>query len=115
MDWFREHNVPIAIGSDINPGSAPIRSLQLAMNMACIQFGLDVETVLQGVTINAATALGCADESGSLDPGKRADFAFYALDDPAELCYWIGSDAASSVVQNGQPVDVAALQATYCD
>ncbi len=114
VNWFREHAVPIAIGSDINPGSAPIRSLQLAMNMACIQFGLDVETVLQGVTKNAAKALGCAEDCGSLDPGKLADFAFYAIDDPAELCYWIGSDAASSVIRNGELVDMTALQATYC-
>lgn len=86
---LRAARVPMAVASDLNPGTAPVPSLQAAMNMACTLFGLTVAEVLRGVTINAARALGFRDR-GQLAPGMRADFCVWEVGAPAELCYWLG-------------------------
>ena len=87
---LREAGVPMAIATDCNPGSSPLVSLLLAVNMACTLFGLTAEEALAGVTREAAGALGMADECGTLETGKRADIAVWNVDSPAELAYRIG-------------------------
>jgi len=86
---FRKHRVPMAVGTDWNPGSSPLGSLLLAMNMACTLFGLTPAEALAGTTRHAARALGLSD-CGQLLPGMRADLAVWDVTDPAELSYGIG-------------------------
>ena len=92
IDAFRAHGVPLAVASDVNPGTSPLLSLRLAMNMACTLFRMTPEEALRGVTVNAARALGLADR-GTLAAGRRADLVVWGIDHPAELCYWIGGSA----------------------
>ena len=87
---LRQHQVPVAIATDCNPGTSPLLSPQLAMNLACTLFGLTPEEALAGMTVNAARALGLAHEIGSIEAGKAADLAVWRIDEPAELAYWIG-------------------------
>jgi imidazolonepropionase len=87
---LREARVPIALATDCNPGSSPMTSLLLAMNMGCTLFRLTPEEALAGVTRNAARALGLAGETGTIAPGKRAEFAIWDVGHPAELAYRIG-------------------------
>lgn len=86
---LRQHGVPMAVATDMNPGSSPMSSLLLAMNMASTLFRLTPEEALAGVTRNAARALGLTDR-GQLAPGLRADLAVWDCDHPAELAYRIG-------------------------
>ncbi|MGJ8604360.1 MAG: imidazolonepropionase [Marivita sp.] len=86
---FRDHGVPMAVGTDWNPGSSPLGSLLLAMNMACTLFRLTPAEALAGTTRNAARALGLTD-CGVIAPGMRADLAIWNVQDPAELSYGIG-------------------------
>ena len=88
---FRDAGVPIAVATDCNPGSAPITSLLTTLNMACTLFGLTPREAIAGATIHAARALGLGDEIGSLEVGKRADFALYDIARPADLAYAIGA------------------------
>ena len=87
---LRQHQVPIAIATDCNPGTSPLLNPQLAMNLACTLFGLTPEEALAGMTVNAARALGLAHEIGSIEAGKAADLAVWRIEEPAELAYWIG-------------------------
>ncbi|MCZ4272134.1 imidazolonepropionase [Maritalea porphyrae] len=87
---LRTHQVPIAIATDSNPGSSPLTSLLLTMNMAATLFRMTPDEALRGVTINAAKALGLADQTGSIAVGKRADLAVWDVKSPAELTYRIG-------------------------
>lgn len=89
IDLLRQHNIPIALASDCNPGSSPMTSLLLTLNMACTLFRLTPEEALAGVTVNAAKALGLSDY-GSIAPGQRADLAVWDVKHPAELAYRIG-------------------------
>jgi len=91
IDQFRAHGVRLAVASDVNPGTSPLLSLRLAMNMACTLFRLTPEEALRGVTTNAARALGLADR-GTLAAGQRADLVVWNIDHPAELCYWLGGN-----------------------
>ncbi|MCC5970043.1 MAG: imidazolonepropionase [Pararhodobacter sp.] len=86
---FRAHGVPMALASDCNPGSSPLTSLLLTMNMACTFFRLTPDEALRGVTVHAARALGLTD-CGVIAPGKRADLAVWNVETPAELAYRIG-------------------------
>ena len=90
VDLLRKHNVPIAIATDCNPGTSPLLSPSLAMNMACTLFGLTPEEAVAGMTINAARALGLAHSVGSIVAGKQADLAVWRIESLAELGYWIG-------------------------
>lgn len=87
---LRKHNVPIAIATDSNPGTSPMLSPTLAMNMACTLFGLTPEEAVSGMTINAARALGLAHAIGSIAAGKDADLCAWRIESLGELCYWIG-------------------------
>jgi imidazolonepropionase len=89
---LRAAGVPIALASDCNPGTSPIASPLAILNMACTLFRLTPEEALAGMTRNGARALGLADEIGTLEAGKAADFVLWRIDDPAELAYWIGPD-----------------------
>lgn len=86
---FRAHGVPMAVATDLNPGTSPLNSLLLTLNMACTLFRLTPEEALRGATQHAARALGLAD-CGTLAPGSRADLAVWNVQHPAELSYRIG-------------------------
>jgi imidazolonepropionase len=86
---FREAGVPMALATDCNPGSSPVTSLLLTMNMGCTLFRLTPEEALRGVTVNAARALGL-DDCGTIASGQRADLAIWDVTDPSELSYRIG-------------------------
>ncbi|HET9034543.1 MAG TPA: imidazolonepropionase [Dokdonella sp.] len=98
---LREHAVAMAVATDLNPGTSPLLSLRLAMNMACTLFRLTPEEALRGTTVNAARALGLSDR-GRLAAGLRADFVIWSAASPADLCYWIGGSLASRVVAAGR-------------
>lgn len=89
IEKFRAASVPMAVATDSNPGSSPMTSILMAMNMAATLFGLTPEECLRGVTVNAAKALGLTD-CGRLAPGLRADLAIWDVNHPAELTYRIG-------------------------
>lgn len=89
VELFRQHGVPVAIATDCNPGSSPVASLLLIMNMACTLFRLTPDEALSGVTRVAALALGMNDR-GVIAKGKRADFALWNVSHPAELSYRVG-------------------------
>ena len=86
---FRDHGVPMAVATDWNPGSSPLGSVLLAMNMSCTLFGLTAAEALAGTTRNAAKALGLTD-CGTISAGQRADLAIWDIAEPAELSYRIG-------------------------
>jgi imidazolonepropionase len=87
---LRKHKVPIAVATDCNPGTSPMLSPTLALNMACTLFGLTPEEALTGMTTNAARALGIAREVGSIAAGKAADLCVWNIETLAELGYWVG-------------------------
>lgn len=97
-----QHGVPIALSTDLNPGTSPMLSLRLAMNMGCSLFQLSPEQVLAGVTVHAAQALGLQHSHGSLEVGKVADFVAWQVSHPAEIVYWLGGDLSKRVVRHGQ-------------
>jgi imidazolonepropionase len=89
---LRQSGVPLAVATDCNPGSSPLVSLRLAMNMAASLFGLTVEECLLGATRSAARALGLPDEIGTLEAGKWCDLAIWDIEEPAEIVYWLGGN-----------------------
>ncbi|MFJ4143288.1 imidazolonepropionase [Pseudomonas sp. NPDC089734] len=101
MDALRKHGVPIAIATDMNPGTSPGLSLRLMLNMACTLFRMTPEEALAGVTLNAARALGMDATHGSLEVGKVADFVAWNIERPADLAYWLGGDLDKRIVRHG--------------
>lgn len=101
VEVLRRHNVPVAIATDCNPGTSPLTSLLLAMNMAATLFHLTVDECLGGVTRNAARALGRAD-IGTLEPGKQCDLAVWNIERPAELVYRIGFNPLHARIFRGK-------------
>ena len=97
---LRAAGVPMAVATDLNPGTSPLRSLRLAMNMACTLFGLTPLEALRGATVHAARALGL-DDRGRLAPGLRADLALWDVQHPDELAYWIGGALCNAVIAGG--------------
>jgi imidazolonepropionase len=97
---LRAAGVPLAVATDCNPGTSPMTSLLLAMNMACTLWRLTPLEALLGCTANAARALG-RDDIGTLQPGKRADFALWDIARPADLAYAIGANPCRFVVNGG--------------
>jgi imidazolonepropionase len=101
---FRARGVPMAVATDLNPGTSPLRSLTLAMNLACTLLRLTPEEAFLGTTAHAARALGLAGRKGVLVAGADADFAIWDVRHPAELCYWIGGALAREVHALGRRV-----------
>jgi len=100
LEEFRARHVPMAVATDCNPGTSPLQSLRLAMALACTHFKLTPEEALRGATVHAARALGLRDR-GALRVGMRADLAHWAINQPAELCYWLGGNPLLSVYLAG--------------
>lgn len=98
---LRAAGVPMAVSTDCNPGTSPMTSLLLAMNMACTLWRLTPQEALAGVTCHAARALGLQQETGSLALGKRADFALWRIARPADLAYALGLNPCAGVVHGG--------------
>lgn len=106
VELLQRYKVPIAIATDANPGTSPVLSLRLMMNMACTLFGLTPEQALAATTIHAARALGIGDSHGSLTEGKVADFICWDVASPGELSYWLGGDLVKARVKAGVATDV---------
>ncbi|MBI1495308.1 imidazolonepropionase [Halocynthiibacter styelae] len=100
IDSFRKHGVPMALATDCNPGSSPMTSLLLTMNMGCTLFRMTPEEALAGVTRNAAQALGMTNQ-GQIAPGMRADLAIWDVKHPAELAYRIGFNPLHKRISGG--------------
>ena len=102
IELMRKHGAAIALATDANPGSSPLTSPLLVLNMACTLFRMTPEEALAGLTRNAATALGLQDEIGTLEAGKRCDLAIWDIERPAELAYRIGFNPLHTRIWNGQ-------------
>jgi imidazolonepropionase len=101
IDAFRRHGVPMAVATDCNPGTSPLTSILLALNMAATLFRLTVDECVAGATREAARALGLLDEIGTLEAGKWCDLAIWDIDRPAELVYRIGFNPLRARVWHG--------------
>jgi imidazolonepropionase len=101
IEALRQHKIPVAIATDSNPGSSPVNSLLLIMNMACTLFRLTPAEALRGVTSSAAKALGLDSEIGTLEAGKQADLVIWNIERPAQLAYQIGINSCAGVMQAG--------------
>jgi imidazolonepropionase len=99
---FRQHGVKMAVATDCNPGTSPLTSLLLTMNMAATLFGLTVEECLAGVTREAARALGLLGQAGTLEVGKSADLAIWDIERPAELVYRMGFNPLHARIWRGR-------------
>jgi imidazolonepropionase len=102
IELFRRHGVRMAVATDSNPGTSPLTSLLLTMNMTATLFGMTVEECLAGTTREAARALGLAAETGTLEAGKWADLAIWDVESPAELVYRMGFNPLHRRVWRGQ-------------
>ncbi len=104
VDLFRAYGVGMALSTDCNPGSSPVTSLLLMLNMACTLFRLTPAEALAGATREAARALGLQERIGTLEPGKAADFVLWDIGSPGELAYPAGFNPCRAVVKNGVTV-----------
>jgi imidazolonepropionase len=102
IDLFRRHGVAMALASDCNPGTSPLTSLLLTMNMAATLFRMNVEECIAGVTREAARALGVLAETGTLEVGTWADLAIWDIERPAELVYRMGFNPLHARIWRGQ-------------
>jgi imidazolonepropionase len=98
---LRAAGVPMAVATDCNPGTSPLTSILMAMNMACTLWRLTPQEALAGCTLHAARALGMQADVGSIEPGKQADFALWDIARPADLCYAMGFNPCRGVVNAG--------------
>jgi imidazolonepropionase len=99
---LRAAGVPIALATDCNPGTSPLTSPLLVMNMAATLFRLTVEEALRGLTVNAARALGLEREIGTIEAGKACDLAIWDVPEPAALVYRIGFNSLHARIRNGR-------------
>jgi imidazolonepropionase len=99
-----ERGVPVALGSDFNPGTSPNCSLALVMAMACIELRLTPSEALAAVTVNAAHALGLGDDRGSIEAGKLADLVIWRVPTHRQIPYWVGANLVDMVVKRGRVV-----------
>ncbi len=101
---FIDAGVPVAIGTDFNPGTSPTASLPLAMSFACVNLRMTPDEALAAVTINAARAIALEEEIGSLEPGKAADIVVWRPPTSAQIPYWPGADLVRTVVKRGRVI-----------
>jgi imidazolonepropionase len=101
---FIELGIPVAIGTDFNPGTSPTASMPLAMTVACLSLGLTPDEALVAATINAAHAIGLADEIGSIEGGKAADLVIWNVPTSRQIPYWPAADLVQAVVKRGRVV-----------
>ena len=94
--------VPVALATDYNPGTSPTLSMPMAMSLACTQMKMSPAEAIAASTINGAFALRVADRKGSIEPGKDADLAIFAVNDYREIPYWFGANRCSITVINGE-------------
>lgn len=116
VDWFLMHeettparsfidrSIPVALATDFNPGTSPTPSLPLAMTLACLSLKMTPSEALAAVTINAATALGIADDVGSIEGGRQADLAIWNVPTHRQIPYWPAADIVRTVVKRGRVV-----------
>jgi imidazolonepropionase len=102
VEALRRHGVPTALATDNNPGSSPLMSLLLTMNLACTLFRLTPEEALAGVTRHGARALGMQATHGTLEAGKQADLALWEIDSPAALAYAMGANPNVGAIRRGE-------------
>jgi imidazolonepropionase len=101
---FIDAGIPVALATDLNPGTSPTLSLPLVMSIACVEMGLTPAEALVAVTINAAYSLGLDARLGSIEPGKQADLVVWDAPSIDQLPYWLGARLARTVVKRGQVV-----------
>jgi imidazolonepropionase len=101
---FIERGIPVAIGTDFNPGTSPTASLPLAMTVACVELRMTPDEALAAVTINAARAVGLEEEIGSLDPGKAADVVIWRVPTSIQIPYWPAANLVRTVIKRGRVV-----------
>lgn len=102
IDAFRRHGVPMAVSTDLNPGTSPLRSLLLAANQACTLFRLTPEEAVAGITRHAAGALDLGASKGRIAVGCDADLVAFPIGHPAELCYWLGGHRPAAIWRRGR-------------
>jgi imidazolonepropionase len=102
VEMLRRYGIPIALATDCNPGTSPLTSLLLVLNMGATLFGLTVDECIAGVTREAARALGRLADAGTIEAGKLCDLAIWDIDRPAELVYRIGFNPLHRRVWRGQ-------------
>lgn len=95
------HGIPVAVATDFNPGSCPSLNIGLCMTMAYLKYRMTPEEILSSVTVNAACAVGRAQSSGTIEPGKQADMVIWNAEDMEMLCYRMGSNLAGTVIKHG--------------
>jgi imidazolonepropionase len=101
---FIDRGIPVAIGTDFNPGTSPTPSLPLAMTVACLNLGMSPDEALVAVTVNAAHALGLGEEIGSLESGRAADLVAWGVPTSRQIPYWPAADLVRTVVKRGRIV-----------
>jgi imidazolonepropionase len=101
---FIDAGIPVALATDLNPGTSPTLSLPLVMSIGCVELDLTPAEALSAVTINAAHALGLGAEIGSIEPGKQADLVVWDVPTLEQIPYWLGADLARTVVRRGRVV-----------
>jgi imidazolonepropionase len=101
---FVDAGIPVALATDLNPGTSPTVSLPLVMSIACVEMGLTPAEALAGITINAAHSLGLDSEIGSIEPGKQADLVIWDVSTLEQIPYWLGSNRIRTVVKRGVTV-----------
>jgi imidazolonepropionase len=101
---FIERGIPVAIGTDFNPGTSPTPSLPLAMTVACLNLGMTPDEALVAVTVNAAHAVGLGDQVGSIERGKTADLVVWTVPTARQVPYWPAADLVRTVVKRGRVV-----------
>ena len=109
-----EMRVPVALGTDFNPGTSPTPNLPLVMSLAVLALGLSPSEALAAVTINAAHALGLGETHGALEPGRQADLVVWDVPSHGQIPYWFGADLVRAVVKRGRVV-AEALQGRWPD
>ena len=101
---FIDAGIPVALATDLNPGTSPTTSLPLVMSIACLEMGLTPAEALAAVTVNAAHSLGLGAEIGSIEPGKQADLVIWSVPSIDQIPYWLGGRRVRSVVKRGRQV-----------